>query len=251
MTPDLTLSAVEKRAFAFAESVLKQVAAFVDGAVAEVVFEGDADPKLYGIALLCRSTSNFQGAVTMARDNHAIESRTLVRSCLENLFLIDDLRQRGADSVKAMRSHDASYKISLGKMALEQPRVADGSLARVFESMIQRESGKEPKKLTVRGTARGDIAHLYAHYALLSHDAAHPSITALNRHFRQVGNDRLTAAVVPPFKPEERLATLDMGCDALLGACLGVSAMLGGTSQDDGLAAVWGRFVEQGLTCGG
>jgi hypothetical protein len=75
-------------------------------------------------------------------------------------------------------------------MALEQPSVADGSLARVFESMIQRESSKEPKKLTVRGTARGDIAHLYAHYALLSHDAAHPSITALNRHFRQVGNDR-------------------------------------------------------------
>jgi hypothetical protein len=75
---------------------------------------------------------------------------------------------------------------------------------------------------------------VYAYYALLSHDAAHPSITALNRHFRQLEHGHLTAIVMPPFKPEERLATLDMACDALLGACLAVGAMLGGTSQDDG-----------------
>ena len=47
----------------------------------------------------------------------------------------------------------------------------------------QRESLKEPQRLTVRDTAKGDIARLYAYYALLSHDAAHPSVTALERHF--------------------------------------------------------------------
>jgi hypothetical protein len=251
MSSDSTLSIVEERAFEFAEAVLKQAAAFVDAVVAEVMFEDNADPKLYGVALLCRSISNFQGALTMARNDQAVESRTLARSCLENLFLIDDLRQRGSDSVKNMRSHDASHKISLGKMALKQPGVGDGPLARIFENLIQRESLKKPKRLSVRGTAKGEIARMYAYYALLSHDAAHPSVTALDRHFPQVYDGHRTAIVVPPFKPEERLATVDMACDALLGACLGVGAMLGGTSQDDALAALWGNFVDQGLTCGG
>jgi hypothetical protein len=168
----------------------------------------------------------------------------------KTFFLIDDLRQRGADSVRDMRSHDASYKISLGKMALEQPAVADGPLARIFEDLIQRESLKEPKRRTV-STAKGDIARMYAYYALLSQDAAHPSVTALDRHFRRFHDGHLTATVVPPLTPEERLATLDMACDLLLGACLGVGAMLGGTSQDDGVAALWERFVDQGLTCVG
>jgi hypothetical protein len=85
----------------------------------------------------------------------------------------------------------------------------------------------------------------------LSHDAAHASIIALERHIQRDHIGRMTVDAVPSFKAGERLATLDMACDALLGACLGVGAMLGGTSEDDGLAALWERFVDQGLTCGG
>jgi hypothetical protein len=178
------MSEVEERAFEFAESVLKQAVAFVEAAVAEVEFGENADPKLYGVALLCRSISNFQ-ALTMVRSNHAVESRTLARSCLENFFLISDLHQRGEDSVKDMRSHDAHGKISLGKIVLTHPGVADGPLASVFERLIERERLKQPKRLTVRDTAKGgDIERMYADYALLSHDAAHPSLTALDRHFR-------------------------------------------------------------------
>ena len=83
LSPRLTPK--EERAFAFADDVLKQAAAFVGAAVAEVVFEDNADPKLYSLALLCRSISNFQGALTMARRNQAVECRTLVRSCIEEL----------------------------------------------------------------------------------------------------------------------------------------------------------------------
>jgi hypothetical protein len=43
-----TLSAVEKRAFGFAENVRKQATAIVDAAFAQVVFEDNKDPKLYG-----------------------------------------------------------------------------------------------------------------------------------------------------------------------------------------------------------
>lgn len=58
--------------------VLKLAANLVDTAIAEVAFSGARDPKILGLALLCRSISNCQGALAMARDNQAIESP---RSC--------------------------------------------------------------------------------------------------------------------------------------------------------------------------
>jgi hypothetical protein len=92
---------------------------------------------------------------------------------------------------------------------------------------------------------------MYAAYAELSHDAAHPSVSPLERHFRRADNGGWAMDIAPGFKPRERLATLAMACHALLGVCLGVSGLVGRTSQDDALGALWGRFVDQGLTCGG
>jgi hypothetical protein len=82
---------------------------------------------------------------------------------------------------------------------------------------------------------------------MLSHDAAHgSSITALERHFRQVHSGFLTVNIVPAFKQGELLQTLDWACDALLGVCLGVSLLLGGTSQTNALRAIWEQFIRQG-----
>jgi hypothetical protein len=61
------LTEAEKHAFAFAEEVRGLAVGIVDAAIAEIDFEGKRDPKDYGVALLCRSVSNFQGALTMAR----------------------------------------------------------------------------------------------------------------------------------------------------------------------------------------
>jgi hypothetical protein len=48
------------------------------------------------------------------------------------------------------------------------------------------------------------------------------------------------------FKTRERLQTLDIACDAVLGECIGVSHILGGTSQNDALGALFERFKRQG-----
>jgi hypothetical protein len=94
---------------------------------------------------------------------------------------------------------------------------------------------------------KGDIETMYPAYAMLSLGAAHASVTALRRHYRQDHNRRLlTVEVVPPFKPMERLATLDMACDAVLGACIGVSQIFGGTSQNEAVTALFERFMHQG-----
>ena len=72
-SPPSALTQAEKHAFAFAEELRKLAVGIVDAAIAEVAFEGERDPKLYGLALLCRSISNFQGALTMARLDQAVK----------------------------------------------------------------------------------------------------------------------------------------------------------------------------------
>jgi hypothetical protein len=246
--PPSALTEAEKRAFAFAEEVGGLAVGIVDAAIAEIDFEGAGDPKAYGLALLCRSISNFQGALAMARLDQAVESRTLVRSCFENLFLVDQLLQDGAGFLKTMRSHEAWGRISLGEVLLKN-RVADSPHIQTIRGLIKSERAEFPRrnKLAVSETAKGDMGRFYSDYAMLSHDAAHPSITALKRHFRTDHNRRLTMDIVPPFKPSERLMTLDLACDALFGACIHVSMLLGRTSQDDALVALWERFADQGL----
>jgi hypothetical protein len=241
------ITQAEARAFAFAEEVVGLAVSIVDAAIADINFEGKGDPKGHGLVLLCRSISNFQGALTMARLDQAIESRTLVRSCWENLFLVDRLLQEGAAFVKTMRSHEAWGGISLGETSLKHPAVADTPQGQTVRGLINRERVKfpKPKQIKVSDTAKGDIEKMYPAYAMLSHDAAHPSITALKRHIGPDRDRRLTLDVAPPFKPNERLATLDMACDVLLGACLGVSQLLGGTSQNDALRTLFERFVRQ------
>jgi hypothetical protein len=83
------MTAEEERAFAFADDVLKLANGLVDAAIAALAIQRDRrNAQSYGIALLCRSISNFQGSLTMARDNQAVECLTLVLSCLENMLLV-------------------------------------------------------------------------------------------------------------------------------------------------------------------
>jgi hypothetical protein len=246
--PPSALTEAERHAFAFAEEVRGLAVGIVDAAIAEVVFEGERDPKVYGLALLCRSISNFQGALAMARLDYAVESRTLVRLCFENLFRVHQLRQHGAEFVNAMRSDESANRVSLGETTLKHPGVADSPQGRTVRGLIKRERVEFPKpsKLKVSDTAKGEIEKIYLAYAMLSHDVAHASVTALKRHYRQGEKGLRIVEVVPPFKLRERLATLDMACDAVLGACIGVSHILGGTSQNDAVRALFQRFERQG-----
>ena len=60
------LTAKEERAFVLAEDVLKLANGLVDAAIAVLAIERDRRiVQSYGIALLCRSISNFEGASTI------------------------------------------------------------------------------------------------------------------------------------------------------------------------------------------
>jgi hypothetical protein len=245
--PSSAFTDAERRAFALAEEVHGLAVGIVDAAIAEVVFEGEGDPKVYGLTLLCRSISNFRGALTMARLDQAVESRTLVRSCFENLFLVDQLRKDGAGFVKKMRSHEAKIRILLGHLALKHHGSAESPFGQIVRDLIKSERLMSPEKLAVSDTAEGEMEKRYLAYLLLSHDAAHAlSLVALERHFQLHQGGRMTMNVIPSFLPGERLATLDMACDAVLGACMGISLVLGVTSQNEVVHALSERFLHQG-----
>jgi hypothetical protein len=159
--PSSAFTDAERRAFALAEEAHGLAVGIVDAAIAEVAFEGEEDPKVYGLALLCRSISNFRGALTMARDDQAVESKTLIRSCVENLFLINQLLKHGAVYVKTMRSHEAAGRISLGESGLKHLVVAESPLGKTIRGRIKRERLNSPKKLVVSDTAKGEIERLY------------------------------------------------------------------------------------------
>jgi hypothetical protein len=229
----------------------------VDAALAEVAFEGTRrDPKLNGLLLLCRSISNFKGALTMARDNQALECLTLVRSCFENLIYVGDLCERGAESVHAKLGDSASRLRDLGELELKTLASGDPESGTLTRARNKRLSAEFPnaKKVQLGKIARGVMEEAYYIFRMLSGDAAHPSVTALLRHFSEATvrernkertKTRLKVTVVPGFKPKERLATLDWACAALLGVCIRVEQILEGTSQSDAAIALCKRFERE------
>jgi hypothetical protein len=244
----------ESRALAFAEEVRRLADGVVKAAVAEVVFGDETDGKVYGFALLCRSISNFQGALTMARLDQAVECRTLVRCCFKNLFLINKLLENGARFAKTMLSDAAARGPLMGERALKQPGAAESPAGKTLRGAIksQRAEFPNPTRLgTVSDMAEGEIEVMYTSYAVLSHDAAHPSVIALRRHYPQGETGPLPVEIVPPFTPRERLLTLGMACHVVISACAGVSELLGGMSQDGAVRALFERFERQDWRTGG
>jgi hypothetical protein len=240
-------SAEEVRALEFARKVLKLATGLVDTAIAEEAFSGARYPRIIGLALLCRSISNCQGALAMARDNQAIESRALVRLCFENLFLVAELCDRGSEVVTEMRSHNAASRISVAESGLKEPGVADSEEGKIIRDQIKalRAEFPKPRKLSVSDTAKGILERAYPAYALLSHDPAHPSIDALRRHsrpMRERNRQTLTMHVIPPFKPKERLDAINKGSFALLGVCVAVNQLFEGTSQNDAIRGLFEQF---------
>jgi hypothetical protein len=93
------------------------------------------------------------------------------------------------------------------------------------------------------------VEQAYPAYALLSPPPpGHPSIDALRRHNRLM-RDRerkaMTMHVVPPFKPQERLDTINKRSFALLGVCVGVNQLFEGTSQSDAVRDLFEQFMRQ------
>jgi len=247
----------EDAAFAFGQELLDFAIEFVAAVPSpSVTSENPCDPKLIGLTLLCRSISNFRGALVLARDEQPVESRALVRLIFENFFFVAALCDLGMDFVKQMRSDEAASRKALGELTLKglSDAAKKGEHAQIIRTQIRNLLAEfpKPKKFgSVSAVAGTTVAHHgYLSYAVLSMDAVHPSITALRRHLQWEleGDTRyLTLNVFPRFNANERLNTIDEACSALLGICVAVNQLHGGTPKNDALHQLFERFKAEGF----
>lgn len=242
----------EARAFVYAETLLGVAIDIVGAANVQITERGAQDPGIIALALLCRSITNFKGAMVMLRERQIVEARTLVRCCYENLLVIAALRERGADFVKDMQNDEAANRKSLGETVLritsrEGANLDDG-IGRKLRGHIRTLNKRFPnsrKLKTSKTAAQGVVDLAYGSFLTLSHDAVHPSLTALHRHLRSFReNDAaiLQLDVVPQVAPAELLGTIRSACEALVGVSVTANELVGHTTVSDRLRATFDEF---------
>jgi hypothetical protein len=98
-----------------------------------------------------------------------------------------------------------------------------------------------PKQVAV---SRRDIGRTYIFYSQLSSDAAHPSVTALNRYVIPHTINEVGGIDVEPIVADEEIEeTLELLCQAVMGVCVGVNQMLGGTRGGGALNGLAEEYV--------
>jgi hypothetical protein len=142
------------------------------------------------VVALCfmRSLSLFQGSIIMAERGMMAEARTLMRGCLETVFLMG-AAQKQPDIGELLIQDDAHRREKIAKKILSNHEVLteeDRALeATLTEFVVMREnSGLKGTPLAIRAVAKmGGLEAVYdTYYAALSNDSAHPSLTSLRRH---------------------------------------------------------------------
>jgi len=116
---------------------LKRVAVEIaDDASVQIGPQGLADPKIIALAILCRTRSNFGGAVTLVKASRVVEARVLAHCCFENMFLGGRLgRGRAAlrqthagrrGREQAAQSETGAQHGSVDEPIVRRARTADG-----------------------------------------------------------------------------------------------------------------------------
>lgn len=234
----------------FASKLLALCVEIVASANVPITEKQFSEPKVLSLALLCRTYLNLKGVIAVAREGLVVEARTLARSCWENMFYVAGLVEKGDEFVSEMYHDDIKSLRSRGEFVLNDLGELDPfgeQMAHQLRARVQEMGQRWPraKLLNPKAALKNSVLErAYLFYSQLSADAAHASITALKRHLvRDVENGEIVLGldIHPVEKGSEVADTLDMACNAVLGACVGVNQILGGTEAKDMLN---GLFLE-------
>jgi hypothetical protein len=212
----------------FAERLVLKVDEFESAPIP--VVEGSASNiHLLGLALTARSRGHFVGAVALAKSGMVADSRMLVRAIIENQFYITGLVTEGEGLVKEMMEADQASRNRRGRFILERPtKLADAEVRENLQRYLKlsRKQNPKPRSLDPKGVARKTpVNDAYLIYSQLSDDAAHPSITSLNRHLLIEG-ERAALQFVAPASTDELADTLTWACLGMIGVCVSCSQLL-------------------------
>ena len=219
----------------------------------EITEKGAGDPKILSVLLLARTLSNFKGALLTAKNGRVVESRILARACFENSFWISGLAGDGDKFAQRMLHDEVQSRQSRGQALFDGQATRDSlepdTDARLREWLAEsRKMFPKPKSLNpkeVANTVTGGEAYLF--YTQFSSDAAHPSLTALNRYVRSWEEDgELVRGIdLEPVPNDSEIAeTLNLACLALLGAAIGTNEILEGSFDLKPMAARYNALMK-------
>jgi hypothetical protein len=221
------------------------------GADILITEKGFAEPKVLALALLSRTYLNLKGVIAVAQEGLVVEARTLTRSCFENLFFVPNLIEKGDEFVTAMYDHDRRSVRSQGEFMLEDLDDLDPfgvELTNQLRARLRQIKDLRPKAkiLKVKDVASDTVLKpAYLFYSQLSADAAHPTIVALKRHLNQTveNGERVLGLDIQPLEKGTEVAdTVNIACNAVLGVCVGVNQILGGTAANSLLRQLFTEY---------
>jgi hypothetical protein len=186
---------------------------------------------LFGLLLLIRTLSNFQGGLLMAERGMVVEARTLFRCCFENAFWLGALLKDAdkfisdimGDEVASTKSKARWLMRDPSRLDFSGPNAAGRLQARVDE--MEKQWGKVSGQKLEDAAKRGSLEDGYLYYKVLSGDAAHPSVSAMNRYVQR-GRNVITGITCGPFL-DEVSGSLNCGCQAMIAAGVAITEMFG------------------------
>jgi hypothetical protein len=200
--------------------------------------------------LMSRTLSNFRGVFVLTDSDLVVEARILVRCCFENAFWIAGLHGEGDKFVGKMLQDEMRSRKVRGELVFSRNFELSEEVEKRLREQLRsiNRSATDLKSLSPKDVAlRGLLRDGYLIYTQLSSDAAHPTVTSLHRHVGSTEKDEeALIEVVPAPKQEEIIQTWDWACNAMLGACVGVNEILGGTPAGLRLEAIANQY--QALT---
>jgi len=210
--------------------------------------KGYGDEKFLALTLLARTISNFRGALLLLDNRRVIEGRIITRSCLENVFWVGSLVEEGEKFAREMLHDTMSHRQKAGQRIFASGATLGDEVEARLREWLRTNSKNfgNSKQLNPKAVAdRTDIGRTYIFYEQLSSDSCHPSLDALNRHVMPHTDAEIGGVDVEPVPSARELAeTLEYLSMAVMGVCVGVNQLVGGTRGGAALNALADRLSD-------
>jgi hypothetical protein len=198
---------------------------------------GLADHKLVSMLLFVRALSNFQGTMLMAERGMVIEARTLLRTCVESTLCLGALKNDPAFLTTLLHDELRSRKARANFLLKEPGRLAfcDGDAAARLREYVESIDtwGKLSSNPIEQMAEKAGWVDLYLFYRQLSGDAAHPSITALDRYVLSDESREKAEIRWGPNCPSPDISdTLNLACHVFIGACACITELFLNADRD-------------------
>jgi hypothetical protein len=206
----------------------------IDEANLTVTKHGMLEPKILALTLLSRTLSNLRALILLTEARLVVDSRIVARCCFENLFLVGGLHTEGLAFVDRMKADDRAGRKGRLRFALETESIFESLSEDMQDSMKQKhQEFSAASKLGFLNPKHasdvGPFKEIYIAYSQISGDAAHPTITALARHWSPARDGVSYLTVEPDPKEGELDETLHLSCVALIGMMVTINEMVGFT----------------------